>query len=66
MLMMPNFCVLFCKTGYGIRWLFYGMTRPEYQTYFQVSWSFYTSFVIQFSVVTIYTWKVFNDKINSF
>ena len=45
-LMLPNIIFLFFKTGAGVRWMRLKCTRPAYQTYYLLSWSFYTSFFV--------------------
>mmetsp|Transcript_22666 Transcript_22666/g.28032 ORF Transcript_22666/g.28032 Transcript_22666/m.28032 type:complete len:136 (+) Transcript_22666:157-564(+) len=59
LIMMPNICVLFLKTFYGLRWIRRGYTRPAFQSYYMWSWSFYTSFVVQEIMIIIFSWNVF-------
>ena len=59
LILIPNICVLFFKLLYGTRWLKRGRTRPAFQTYYMVSWSFYTSFFVQEIMIIIFSWNVF-------
>ena len=59
LILIPNICVLFLKLYYGSRWLKRSRTRPAFQTYYMVSWSFYTSFFVQEIMIIIFSWNVF-------
>ena len=65
LLLMPNLIILFIKTRFGLRWIFKGFTRTAYQSYYLISWSFYTSFFIQLSMILFYSINVFATSINS-
>ena len=64
-LMLPNIVILFFKTSAGIRWIFKKFSRPSYQTYYLLSWSFYTSFFVQETFILMASWNVFNDEIRN-
>lgn len=63
LLLLPNFIVLFFKTYYGIRWIRLDYKRSAYQTYYMTSQSFYSSFVVQDSMIIWFSWSVFNLEI---
>ena len=60
--MLPITLFLFYKTAMGIRWVIRRFKRPHMQTYYHVSWAFYSAYAAQASFALLYTWHVFNDE----
>lgn len=60
LLLLPNIIMVFIKTLYGVRWLRLDYKRSAYQTYYMTSQSFYTSFVVQETMIIYFSWNVFN------
>ena len=57
----PLAVMLVYKTYYGLRWVKLKFTRPALQSYFQISWAFYTAFFIQTFYIMIFTWPIFSN-----
>ena len=61
--MIPIVAMLFYKTGTGVRWIKRRFQRPAMQTFYQVSWAWYSAYAVQGSFLLCFTYNVFNDHI---
>ena len=61
--MTPILGLLIYKTWTGVKWILRKFARPAMQTFYQVSWAWYTAYAIQGSFLLNFTWDIFNDEI---
>ena len=57
---LPLFICLAVKIYFGIRWCKL-MTLPALCSFYLISWTFYTSFVLTESLILIVAWHTFTD-----
>ena len=63
--MTPVLTILVYKAIKGFQMVKRGFARPAMQTYYLVSWAFYSAYVVQASFLLIFTWDVFNEMYRS-
>lgn len=59
--MLPINLLLFYKMIMGVRWVVKRFKRTAMQTYYRVSWTFYSAYILQSTFLMCFAWNVFND-----